>query len=84
MGQVLVRNLADETIARLKARAAANGRSMEAEIREILKESLVEGAPRRSWDEFERLAAISRALTANRPAGAATAEALLRESRDER
>lgn len=37
MGQLLVRDLDDEVIRRLKRRAAARGRSMEAEHRAILE-----------------------------------------------
>jgi plasmid stability protein len=37
MGQLLVRDLDDEVIARLKRRASANGRSTEAEHRAILE-----------------------------------------------
>lgn len=37
MGQLIVRGLADEVIARLKRRAAENGRSTEAEHRAILE-----------------------------------------------
>ncbi|HYZ21372.1 MAG TPA: hypothetical protein VE690_04370, partial [Rhodopila sp.] len=37
MGQLLVRDLDDEVIRRLKKRAAANGRSTEAEHRAILE-----------------------------------------------
>lgn len=83
MPQLLVRNVDEETMARLKARAAANGRSVEAEHREILRSAL-EGPVRPDpWDEFERLAAISRAMTAGR--GPVTpAEVLQRETRDER
>jgi plasmid stability protein len=84
MGQLLVRNVDEETISRLKARAAANRRSMEAELREIIRAGLTESTLSDRWAEFERLAAISRAMTADRPAGAATAEELQRESRDER
>ncbi len=40
MGQLLVRNLDDELVHRLKMRAARHGRSMEAEHRKILKEAL--------------------------------------------
>lgn len=36
MGQVIVRNLDDETIAVLKAKAAMHGNSLEQELREIL------------------------------------------------
>ena len=36
MAQVLVRDLPEETVARLKERAAEAGRSLEAELRDIL------------------------------------------------
>ena len=45
MGQLIVRNVDDEVIRRLKRRAAGRGRSAEAEHREILREAL---APRRA------------------------------------
>ena len=40
MAAVTIRNLPDETHRALKARAARNGRSTEAEIREILGEAV--------------------------------------------
>jgi plasmid stability protein len=40
MGQILVRQLKDETIAALKQRAKANNRSTEAEVREIIEWAL--------------------------------------------
>jgi plasmid stability protein len=83
MAQLLVRNVDEETVARLKARAAANGRSVEAEHREILRQALEAPPAPDPWEEFERLAAISRAMTAGR--GAVTpAEDLQRETREER
>lgn len=42
MGQVLVRQIPDETIARLKAKAARHGRSLEAELRVILEHAVAE------------------------------------------
>jgi plasmid stability protein len=46
MAQILVRNLEDGLKGRLQRRAKRNGRSMEAEAREILREALREaGAP---------------------------------------
>ncbi|RYG45380.1 Arc family DNA-binding protein [bacterium] len=39
MAQVLVRQLDDDVVARLKERAKSNGRSLEAEIRTILREA---------------------------------------------
>ena len=42
MAQILVRNLEDRVKARLQSRAKRNGRSMEAELREIIRNSLRE------------------------------------------
>ena len=61
-GNLHVRNLDDELIARLKRRAARHGRSTEAEHREILRQALVgEIEP-----SFEALAADLRKLTKRR------------------
>ena len=38
MATITIRNLSDELIERLKLRAARNGRSMEQEVRELLRE----------------------------------------------
>jgi antitoxin FitA len=40
MGQLVVRHLEDEVKSRLKRRAARNGRSMEEEARDILRNAL--------------------------------------------
>ncbi len=56
MGQLTVRNVSAEFVWSLKQRAAAHGRSAEAENREILREALREGA-----DNFEARAKILRA-----------------------
>jgi plasmid stability protein len=42
VGQVLIRQIPDETIVRLKAKAARHGRSLEAELRAILEHSVAE------------------------------------------
>lgn len=77
MGQVLIRNLDDAVIAALRARAAARGVSLEAEVRDVL--TRVAASPRRaSADEF----AAVRALTPSGPRR--LAEDLVREGRDER
>jgi len=62
MGHLTVHNLDDEVIARLSARAAANGRSLEAEHRALLEEAL--GADAAS---FAEAAARLRAELAGRP-----------------
>ena len=77
-GNLHVRNLEDEVIARLKRRAARHGRSTEAEHREILRQALAGEAEA----SFEALAAELRSLTKGRPQ--TPAEVLLREGRDER
>ena len=48
MAQLIVRNLDEEVVARLRQRAAKHRRSTEAEHREILREALSAAAPRRS------------------------------------
>lgn len=48
MAQLLVRNLEDQVVRRLRARAAANGRSAEEEHREILRSALLPARPERS------------------------------------
>ena len=73
-----VRNLDDDLVLRLKRRAARNGRSTEAEHREILRRALsaeVEPA-------FGELAASLRELTRGRRH--TPAEMLQREGREER
>ena len=78
MGSLLVRDVPDDLVMQLKARARANGRSAEAEHRDILRRSLAQDDGAR----FEELAARLRALTAGRPQ--TPAEHLMRETRDER
>ncbi len=48
MAQLIVRNLDAELVRRLKIRAARNGRSAEAEHREILYEALMRSQPKKS------------------------------------
>ena len=79
MAQLVVRNLDEELVAKLKLRAAEHGRSTEAEHREILREVLNQEPRRRS---FRELAARVRAMTAGRQH--TPSEILLREGRDER
>ena len=77
-GNLHVRNLDDDLIARLKRRAARHGRSTEAEHREILRQAL-------SGDvepSFDTLAADLRKLTKRRKQ--TPSEVLLREGREER
>ena len=64
MASITVRNLDDNLKKRLRVRAAVNGRSMEAEAREILKAALVvEAAPSKNLgtaihERFARLGGV--------------------------
>jgi plasmid stability protein len=82
MGQLTVRDVDDAIIAALKARAAANGRSMEAEHRLLLREALT--ADRAAIEDFKAAAARLRARIGAAPTGAETTTDLLRVLRDER
>ena len=79
MGQVLIRNLDDDTIAAFRAAAKSNGRSLEAELREALRTSASSLGPDR-----EELLALSRRLRASSisPPGARPGWELVREDRD--
>jgi plasmid stability protein len=77
LGQVLIRGVDDGVLQSLKERAAEHGRSLEAELRQVLTE-----AARKPRLALIRELAEIRALT---PAGPrALAEDVVREGRDER
>jgi plasmid stability protein len=78
MASLSVRNLDDDLLKRLKRRAARHGLSAEAEVRDILRQTLSNEAEL----GFDDLAAELRALTAGRRH--TPAEDLLREGRNER
>ena len=59
MAQILVRKLEDRIRTRLEQRAKRNGRSMEAEVREILREALKEGEPQKGGLGSEMAALFS-------------------------
>jgi len=46
MAQLIVRNLDEEIVKRLRRRAAESGRSVEAEHREILRQALAKRGPK--------------------------------------
>jgi antitoxin FitA len=81
MGQVVIRNLDDGVLERLKARAAAQHKSLEQSLRDVLTEA---ARPSRA----ERLAEVERICTMTPPREDGktypTAEELVRESRDSR
>lgn len=81
MADIVLRNLDDELKERLRQSAARHRRSMNAELREIVRVALTQ--PRGGdASELRRLAAEIRALSAGRPQ--TPSEDLLREGRDER
>jgi plasmid stability protein len=81
VGQVVVRNIDDRVLDRLKLRAAAQRKSLEQSLRDLLTEA---AKPSRA----ELLADLEkiRAMTPPRKPGATypTAEELIREARDKR
>ena len=77
MGQVIVRNLADEVIVAHKRRAAARGVSLEQQLRDVLAE-----AARPSREELLEHLAACRSLTPSGPR--MLAEDLIREDRESR
>jgi plasmid stability protein len=81
MGQLLVRNVPEETIAALKARAARNGRSVEAEHRAMLDALAAEQSAaeaKAAWIERAR-----RHREELRGRSFTPSEVLMRELRDE-
>ena len=52
MGQILIRQLDDNTLVLLKARAKANARSTEAEVRQIIEDVVAPARPRRPLSSF--------------------------------
>ncbi|MDH4083951.1 MAG: hypothetical protein OEV99_08850 [Nitrospira sp.] len=54
MAQVLVRNLKDNVVARLKKRAKPWGRSLQAEVKTILEEA-AKDVPEEFWKEADRI-----------------------------
>jgi antitoxin FitA len=81
MGQVVIRNLDDSVLERLKARAAEQRKSLEQSLRELLTEA---AKPSRAelLADLERLRADIAARDTGGPYP--TAEELIREDRDSR
>ena len=53
MAQLLIRNLEDETIQRLKARAKSHGRSLQKELQLIIEEAAQQN-PIEAWDAIDQ------------------------------
>ena len=75
MAQVIIRNLDEATVAALKARAKAHGRSLEQELRLLL-----DAAAHPTGEQVRETAAGIRALRKRRVS--VDLEALVREDRD--
>lgn len=76
MGQVLVRDLPDEVVERLKAKAAAEGRSLEAHLRRVLEEASI-------LDREAFLAVADAVAESTRGRDQTDAAELIRSSRDQ-
>ncbi len=83
MAQVLVRDLPDEAVARLKEKAAEAGRSLEAELRGILNQTAQPSHEQRKREALESLRKIRARSRPWRP-GEPTAADMIREDRDSR
>ena len=82
MGQLLVRNLSDDTIAGVKRLAAEHGRSVEAEHRAILDQAV--GACAMSEAKAAWIARLKASQEGTRGRAFTPSEVLVREMRDER
>ena len=76
MANVIVRNLDDEVVERLRARAKTNSRSLEAELRVLLTNAVRRHRPKDLIELADRIAA----MTPNVPQTDSTL--LVREDRD--
>ena len=76
MAQVLVRDLPDQVVERLKAKAAAEGRSLEAYLRGVLEEAS-------KFDRREFIALVNEIAETTRGRPQTDAVELIRKSRDE-
>jgi plasmid stability protein len=81
MADIVLRDLDDDLKEKLRLSAARNKRSMNAELRDIVRAALT-GPRQANAGQLKRLAADIRALSAGRRQ--TPSEDLLRESRDER
>lgn len=79
MAQVLIRNIDERVMERLRARALTERKSLEQKLRDILAEAAKPSRAER-LEEMRRIRAMSPML----PPGAPSAEELVREDRDSR
>jgi plasmid stability protein len=75
VAQVLIRDLPDDVVERLKAKASANGRSLEAHLRVVLEEAS-------TYDRSELLAIAERIAERSRGRPQTDSADIIRQSRD--
>lgn len=80
MAQVIIRNLKDDVVARLKQKAARNGHSLEQELREVLEAAAQEAEAGTVAARRALLDAVAEALTC--PVAQTPSWILIREDRD--
>jgi antitoxin FitA len=78
MAQVLVRNLDDDVVAKLKARAKREGRSLQSEVKLIL----VRAVEHEKWDPETAYRKIREFQRGMKPSKTEDAVAMIREDRD--
>jgi plasmid stability protein len=59
MATLTIRNLEDEVVGALKERAKRNRRSLEAEVRELLRDAAVGASPQTLRELADRIAALT-------------------------
>jgi plasmid stability protein len=62
MATLTIRNLEENIVGALKERAKRNHRSLEAEVRELLRDAAVGGSPETLRDLADRIAALTPAV----------------------
>ena len=59
MAMLTIRNLEDDVVGALKQRARRNHRSLEAEVRELLRDAAIGGSPETLRELADRIAALT-------------------------
>jgi plasmid stability protein len=78
MASVTIRNLDDDVVAKLKVRAKANNRSLEAELRQLLSNAVSSSSPASFLELADRIAAMTPDVSQT------DSTRLIREDRDSR
>ena len=81
MATLTIRNLPDEIRDRLRVRAAENGRSMEAEARDMLQRELTSRPPMGEAERRRRLKAVQQAMEPFKSSQVLASEELIAERR---